>query len=356
MRRLSTDQVRWLRLRAQGLDGGRGPGSAAVSVGDAVCTAAALQAQAAGPARVQVWSRSTGLKAADVDAACASADVVRTWLMRGTLHMVVAEDLRALLTVLGPVNLRNGRRRREQLGLTDAVCARAMEVLPNILAGRRALTRAEIVSELAGHGVALDIKTQAPPHLLAYAANSGLICRGPDVARDEPAYVLIDEWLATATHTDRESALALLAERHFAAYGPASAADLAAWSGLPAAEARAAVALIRDTLEEVDHDGTRLLLPRDGRSEDPRPPQRPYRLLARFDPYLLGHRSRDLILDPSFAKRVNAGGGMIAQTMLADGRIAGTWTAAALEPFGEVSAAARKAWHEEREALAAFLV
>src|SRR2546423_2997427 len=157
MRTLSTDQVRWLRVRAQGLAGG-GPGSVAASVTDVVRTAAALQAQAAGPARVQVWSRSAGLKAADVDAACASADVVRTWLMRGTLHMVVAEDLRALLTVLGPVNLRNGRRRREQLGLTDAVCDRAMEALPKILAGRRALTRAEIVSELADYGIALDAK------------------------------------------------------------------------------------------------------------------------------------------------------------------------------------------------------
>jgi hypothetical protein len=368
MRSLSADEVRWLRVRAQGLAGdadvaGRTvlDASAAVAdrtrtVSDAVRTAAAVQAQAAGPARLQIWSRSQGLRAADVDAAVAEAAVVRAWLMRGTIHLVAAEDLRAFLAVLGPVNLRADRRRREQLGLTEQLCARAMEALPKILAGGRALTRAEIVAELAGHGVVIDLKSQQPPHLLAFAANSGLICRGPDAARDEPTYVLLDDWLPSATTAppappDRETALTRLATRYFAAYGPAAAADFATWSGLSAADATTGVDLVRDSFEEVGHDGHRLLVPR---GIEPAPPQRPYRLLARFDPYLLGHRSRELILDPAFAKRVNAGGGMIAQTMLDAGRIVGSWKAGLLEPFQDLPAGAAQAWQAELAAAAAF--
>jgi hypothetical protein len=357
MRSLSADEVRWLRVRAQGLagDGSR-------TVRDAVRAAAALQAQASGPARLQVWSRTQGLRVADVDAAVAEAAVVRTWLMRGTIHMVAADDLRAFLAVLGPVNLRGDDRRREQLGLTDQLCARAMDALGKILGGGRALTRAEIVAELAEHGVAIDLKSQQPPHLLAYAANSALICRGPDAVRDEPTYVLLDDWLKSAAPTttapDREAALAHIATRYFAAYAPAKTADLAAWSGLSAADAKTAVELVRDTLEEVGHDGLRLLLPRDGSDSgpaaEPTPPERPHRLLARFDPYLLGHRSRELILDPAFAKRVNAGGGMIAQTMLDDGRVVGTWTARGLEPFAEPPSAAAEDWQRELGAAAAF--
>ena len=109
--------------------------------------------------------------------------------------------------------------------------------------------------------------------------------------------------------------------------------------------------LIRDTLEEVEHDGARLLLPR---SFEPAAPAAPHRLLARFDPYLLGHRTRDLILDPAFAKRVNAGGGMIAQTMLSGGRVVGTWKAGLLEPFEEVPAEAAEAWQRELASAAAF--
>ncbi|MEY9858143.1 hypothetical protein ABH935_003756 [Catenulispora sp. GAS73] len=364
MRSLSADEVRWLRVRAQGLAGdGAGvsgePASRAVAA--AVRTAAALQAQAAGPVRLQVWARTRGLRAADVDAAVAEAAVVRTWLMRGTIHMVAADDLRAFLAVLGPVNLRADRRRREQLELGDSVCARAMDALAKILAGDRVLTRAEIVAELAGHGVVIDLKSQQPPHLLAFAANSALICRGPDAARDEPTYVLLDDWLEPAALPDRETALTRLAERYFAAYGPATTADLAAWSGLPAADAKAAAVLVRDSLEEVEHDGQRLLLPRGagaGAEATPMPPQNPHRLLARFDPYLLGHRSRDLILAPAFAKRVNAGGGMIAQTMLADGRIVGTWKPNLLEPFEDLlpdlPPAAAEAWQREMDSAAAF--
>ena len=364
MRGLSADEVRWLRVRAQGL-----AGDGAVAVAAAVRTAAALQAQAAGPVRLQVWARTSGLRAADVDVAVAERAVVRTWLMRGTIHMVAADDLRPYLAVLGPVNLRADRRRREQLELGDAVCARAMDALPKILAGGRALTRAEIVAELAGHGVVIDPKSQQPPHLLAFAANSALICRGPDAARDEPTYVLLDDWLEPAALPDRETALTCLAERYFAAYGPAATADLAAWSGLPAADAKAAVALVRDSLEEVEHDGQRLLLPRGAGAgagaetePTPTPPQNPHRLLPRFDPYLLGHRSRDLILAPAFAKRVNAGGGMIAQTMLDCGRVVGTWKPNLLEPFETLPLdsppvpppAAARAWQREMDSSAAF--
>jgi hypothetical protein len=344
---MSADEVRWLRVRAQGL---AGPGAATVA--GAVRGAAALQAQAVAAVRLQVWSRTEALRAADVDAAVAEGAVVRTWLMRGTIHMVAADDLRAFLAVLGPVNLRADRRRREQLGLTDELCARAMDALTQMLGGGRALTRAEIVAELAGQGVVIDLKSQQPPHLLAYAANSGLICRGTDAARDEPTYVLLDEWLAPETRDpDPDTASARLAERYFAAYGPASVADFAAWSGLSATAAKAAVALVRDLLEEVDLDGVPLLV---RRGAEPAPPERPHRLLARFDPYLLGHRSRDLILEPAFAKRVNAGGGMIAQTMLAGGQIVGTWKQGRLEPFEDVSTADAEAWQREMVAAAAF--
>ena len=348
MRSLSADEVRWLRVRAQGL-----AGDASDSVADAVRTAAAVQAQAAGPARLQIWSRTQGLCAADVEAAVVDRTVVRTWLMRGTIHMVAADDLRPFLALLGPVNLAAGRRRREQLGLTEALCARAVYAVQELLAGGRALTRAEIVAELADHGVAIDLKTQQPPHLLAFAANSALICRGPDAARDEPTYVLLDEWLkpADTSSPDREIALHRLAERYFAAYGPATTLDFATWSGLPAADVNAAFDLVRDSFDEVGYDNQRLFVLRGA---EPTPPERPHRLLARFDPYLLGHRSRELILDPAFAKFVNAGGGMIAQTMLDAGRVVGTWKSGRLEPFEDLSAVAAEAWQPDLVAAAAF--
>jgi hypothetical protein len=335
------DQARARWLAAQGLDGRAATADAGVlapadaepaaradvagaastaiataAVASAARRAAGIQAQASAPARLAVRARTAGLTAADVDAACADRGVVRTWLMRGTIHLVPADGLRGLLAVFGPVNVRNERRRREQLGLDDALCERALEALAAILPGR-ALTRAGIVAELAGHGVVLDLKTQGPPHLLAYASGRALICRGPDADRDEPTYVLLDEWLGPAVTPDRDQALADVARMYFAAYAPADAADFKAWSGLPAAD-------VRRALEQVPPPED----PPEGLSEEPSgdsPALRTRTLLGAFDPYLLGHATRTAVLDPAHARRLNAGGGMIAPAMLRDGVVVGTW-------------------------------
>jgi hypothetical protein len=77
------------------------------------------------------------------------------------------------------------------------------------------------------------------------------------------------------------------------------------------------------------------------------PPQAPIvRLLPAFDTYLLGYRSRDLVVSPEYARRINAGGGMITPTLVIDGRAAGTWKLkrlqnnidVVLEPFEELAA------------------
>src|SRR5262252_10288177 len=89
-RRLGTDQVRQLRLWSQGL---AGPQCAAPA--DVVERVVGIQAQASAPARLAVRARRDGLVAGDVDRATGSAPpvLVRTWLMRGTLHMIRAADL-----------------------------------------------------------------------------------------------------------------------------------------------------------------------------------------------------------------------------------------------------------------------
>ena len=140
-----------------------------------------LQAQAAPPAQLAVRARTSGLAAMDVDRACgASREVTRTWAMRGTLHMLATRDVRWMTGLFGPVAARRGQRRRAQLGLDDGLCERALAALAVILAGSPPLTRAELVSRLAGEGIQIGLRTQQPPHLLGYAASRGLICRGPD--------------------------------------------------------------------------------------------------------------------------------------------------------------------------------
>ncbi|HYN16580.1 MAG TPA: crosslink repair DNA glycosylase YcaQ family protein, partial [Actinomycetes bacterium] len=95
---LSGDHLRQLRMRAQRLTGRR-PGD----VAEVVRAVAGLQAQDTPASRLAVRPRSTGLDQAAVRRACdQDRSVVRTWAMRGTLHLVAAEDAAWLVDLLGP--------------------------------------------------------------------------------------------------------------------------------------------------------------------------------------------------------------------------------------------------------------
>ncbi|MEU8413946.1 winged helix DNA-binding domain-containing protein [Amycolatopsis japonica] len=337
----SDNDIRAVRARAQLLTV---PATDVLTVAGSV---AAVQAQSTPAARLAFRARSRGLTSQDIDT---SREVTRSWLMRKTLHLVPTVDLRWLNRLFGPRNVQAGQGRRRQLGLTDELCERALEKLQDLLPGK-ALTRQEILDGLAADGIVLDAKSQAPAHLLAYAANRGLLCRGHD-AGTEPTYVLLDEW-APEGHDPAEPHTEL-AHRYLTAYGIATVEDFVAWSGLPLGLCRKAFAAL-----DLVSAGDGFAFAQTESSAPPCPP----RLLGAFDTYLLGYRDRALLLDPAEAKRVNAGGGMIAPTVLVDGRIAGTWhtkrtakqTKVVVEPFAVLSRSAITGLESEVDDYGRFL-
>lgn len=290
----------------------------------------AVPAQDLRASRLAIRPRSVGLDLQAVIRACnQERSVVRTWAMRGTLHMAAAEDVTWLVGLLGPQIAAADRRRRLQLGLDDDLSDRALRAIGSILTASGPLTRAELVAQLARRGVKIDPSTNAAAHLCSYAAARGLICRGPDREDDEPTYVLLDEWIDRRRKTGPKDAPAELARRYLAAYGPAGPEDFAAWAGMTVVQARQAFTALASHLLEVEVAGQpswmlatarRQLDALDGRRRRPS-----VRLLGAFDPYLLGYRSRDLALAPRFAKRIQAGGGWIHPAVTVDGLVVGTW-------------------------------
>ena len=286
-----------------------------------------LQAQLWSATALGMRTRSAGLDAGTVTRALNSdRSIVRTWLMRGTLHVVATEDVRWLLHVMGPVFARAGSTRHAQLGLDDDLKARGVAAIRMILSDAGPITRYELVDRLRSRQVVLNPKTQAPIHLVGLAALQGVICLGPDRDDGESTYVLLDDWVPQARLPSRETALSELARRYFAAYGPATVEDLGVWSGLPMIEARSAVSGARASLVEVVLHGQ----PGFALSERLRPSTKAQktdvRLLPAFDTYLLAYRRRDLAVAQALQRRLQRGGGWLHPAVVVNGRAVAAWS------------------------------
>ena len=322
---LSDQQARLLRLKSNRLmPDPAGPAETAAQVVRAVV---GIQAQDLPAAMLSIRARSRRLTADQIEKArLTDRSILWTWCLRGTLHLVTPEDAAWLIPFLGPALIAGDRRRMAQLDWDEDGAAQGLRLIRAALEEKGALTREEVVNLLrANH---LPHQGQAPVHLLFRAALEGLLCYGPN-RNDKAAYALFEAWAGELRPLPREEALAGLARRYLAAYAPAGAPDLAVWAGIKRGEAREAFQLIQDEIVPVELAGQtmRMLKAQLPWLDDPEPSAPLVHLLPRFDTFLLGYASRDLAVDPAYARRVNAGGGIIHPVVLVDGRAVGTWKA-----------------------------
>lgn len=346
---VSADQIRLVRLRAQCLlqDGSSQPHT---PVG-VLQTVPGVQAQELPAALLSMRARSAGLTASSIEQARQQErSIAWTSALRGTLHLLAAEDVRWLIPLLGPMLIAADRRRMEQLGWDETSAARGLALIRDELGNKGPLSRLEITHLLEKHG--LPCSGQAPVHLLFRAALEGILCYGPDRGK-EHTYALFEDWLGAVQSLPRKEALAKLALRYLAAYGPAAPEDLAYWAGLKQEDAKLAWhGLPSDQFVELTVAGEPrplwMLNNQIAWLETPAPAKPVVRLLPRFDTLWMGYVYRSLLIEPEYARRINSGGGMIRAFVLVDGKILGTWTTwqklnrleVILEPFEQFSASA----------------
>ena len=317
---MTSSEVGLLRLVAQRLAGPR-PGTAA----EAVRRLTAVQGQDYPGALTSVALRTRSGARSDVEAALDAGEIVRSWPMRGTLHLVAAEDLPWLLELLTPRVLAGAAARRAGLGITEHDVEHARGVARAALGGGRRLRRSELLAALSEGGV--DTSTQRGYHLLGHLSQTGTLCMGPTSGKEQ-LFVLLDEWIRSPRRLEREEALGELARRFFTGHGPATVADLARWAGLTLRDVRAGLAIARPALTCIEVDGAELFM-------DPETPDRlaacrreaaEVFLLPGFDEFVLGYADRGAVLPPEFADRIVPGGnGMFRSTVVHEGRVVGTW-------------------------------
>ncbi len=276
----------------------------------------AVQAQDPRGARLSVRSRSSGLVASDVDhALSAERSLVITWLNRGTLHLVAAEDYWWLHALTTPQLLTGNERRLRQEGVSPAQAQRGMTVVIEAVTSQGPQTRRQLRDRLDQEAV--PTAGQALVHILMAASIHGHVVRGPMIG-DEHAYVSVPDWLGPPpSPLDRDEAVRMLARRYLAGHGPAMAEDLARWAGVPLGEARRGMDAIADEVV-ASPGGLRLAGSGDCAVALPSP-----RLLGPFDPLLHGWASREPFVGRHTG--VVTTNGVFRPFALVDGRVVATW-------------------------------
>lgn len=279
----------------------------------------AVQAQDYLGALWGIGLRTLDAREPDVEEAITQRRIVRTWPMRGTLHLVAANDVRWMTELLAPRAAAAAASRMAGFEIDARVLSRARRVLVRNLEGGKHLTRPAAYRVLETAGIATGASRGL--HVLWRLAHDGLVCFGPRAGKQH-TFVLLDEWLPDAPRLPREEALARLAVRYFTSHGPATLADFAWWSGLKAADARIAVELAAGSLDAATLGGVR-----HWSATAPAPAVRPGSLayaLPAFDEFLVGYADRSAAAGESEWARVTAGG-IFSPVLVVEGRVVGTW-------------------------------
>jgi hypothetical protein len=298
---------------------------------DVVRALVAVQAQDYGAGLWAIGQRTSGATRADVERALADREIVRTWPMRGTLHVVAREDVHWLLALLAPRVIKRAASRHRQLGLDAKTFSKSRALFEKELVGT-SMTRPELFEILAR--AKISPKDQRGIHILGALAMERVLCFGAHRGK-QPTFALLDEWVPKSRVLDGDEALAELARRYFVGHGPASVDDFAWWTGLNLTEARRALESVRGELEshvvgEVTYWSGPLTSAKPGTAH----------LLSAWDEYTVGYRDRSAILDARYVtKSLNA----LAWCVAVDGRLVGLWRRdkgrVTIEPFGKLGAA-----------------
>jgi hypothetical protein len=323
---------------------------------EAVAGLVGLQAQAAMAPFVGLWSRLENVRREDIAACFENRSIVKATMMRATLHLVTAEDYLRFRSTLQPVL--SGAFQSVQKGRAED-----LDVPPLLEAARSFL--AESPRTFAGISrMATELVPGTDVGVMRYAVRTHIPLVQVPVPKawsfpGNPQFTLAESWLGKSVPPGDH--LEDLILRYLAAFGPASATDMQAWSGFSGLKER--IEKMRPKLAVYRDENRRELFDHPDLSiEDPQTPA-PERFLPEFDNVLLSYANRTRIVAEEHRREVYVPVLRVKPTILVDGFVAGTWktekargtTTLVIAPFGRLPGPSRQALTEEGENLVRFI-
>jgi hypothetical protein len=279
--------------------------------------------------------------------------LVRSWAMRGTLHLFAADDVPTIAAALG--RKENWRRPAwlRWFAVTEREMDQLIDAIGDVLDDGRARSRAELADEIGARlGPRIGkLLLGSWGSALKIASDRHYLCQSSEDAAGT-RFVKASRWIEGWRDEDPDEALASLVPRYLAAYGPATLKELLRWWGMSEVVVmKPVIAALGSALAEVEVDGVRAYV----RSEDvddiaaTRPTRDDVQLVGGFDPFIVGAGLREALLPAAHLKRVSRTAGWISPVVLIDGVARGVWDMArvgerlrvTVEPFAKLTAVQR---------------
>jgi len=361
MPELNWAQVRAWRLRQHHLDRRAG----ATSLVKVVKDLGGVQAQVLSAAELALWNRVAGVRRRSVDDALwKKKSLVKIWAMRGTLHLMPADELPMWCAAASTKQLYWHPSWLSYQGVGAPELQAIMDAVPEALDGKR-LTReqlADAVSRITKRAHLAKLLRQGWGSLLKPSAFAGHLCFGPNEGANV-TFVRPDQWVPRWKAMEIETALKEVTRRYLRAYGPAKREELAGWWGIRGAQARQMLAGLGDEIEEVQVEGWQgWMLRGDPKRAAALPPVESVRLLGNFDPLtLLSAKYAGYDLKPEHKVQVYRKAGWVSPVLLVDGIIGGVWAVdksggtVQVVPFKPPTARVKVAIAEQAAALGHYL-
>lgn len=341
------------------------------TVVDAARRLGGVQAQVMSSAELAIGIRTAAHPTTVREALWTHKKLVKTWAMRGTLHLLPSDELATWVSALRAKEqgAHRGKAWERYHGITVEQLNSITETVGQVLKDEP-MTReelGEVVGSTTGDRALSEvIRTGFGGSILKSAAANGSLCFGPDRGRNV-TFVDPKEWLpAPWEEPDVDEAMYQVVHRFLDGYGPASATDLAHWWGVPPADGKKLLRPFTKDLIPVELDGEALWMTPSGAEtlSSVAPLGVHVRLLPAFDSYVFapkGHRRH--AWPEGLHHRISRAAGWITPAVVVNGRVAGVWgydrkgdsVTIEIEPLAPLSKAERDAAERHAHLYEGFL-
>jgi len=326
-----------------------------------------IQAQVLSGAAIGIWARVDGVSAADIDDLIwKRRSLVKTWAMRGTLHLLSATDLPIYVAAL-KTRLKNWE---EWLAKNHKLFPGEMKQVVSeirVALNGRCLTREQLADRIAKQSKTgakfRQLMLSGWGVLLQPAAYDGSLCFGPSQGTNV-TFVRPDQWLGGWEEPDSDDALRTLILRFAACYGPVTRQDFRHWWSKPDDKTLKGIESAFDELEQVEFEGRPCSLRKQDVDKVQKAlPVKTVRLLPSWDGYVMFYHPRELFVPNRFRSRIFDQIHGNKPVLLIDGVAAGVWSKKKrakrleiqVEPFRLLSSIEKRSVREEADSLGEFL-